>query len=113
MLNQPSIFLSSFVFSLLFSVSPLPFSLSFLSLCRLCDDDDGGGRKQSSQYVYACMPVVDKHTQQQTKQVCFLYDDKMQQNFFSCASLVEMNGETDFLVLFLSFIQCQYNYTRI
>jgi hypothetical protein len=68
----------------------------------LCDD--GSGRKQSNQYVYAYTLLVDKHAQQQAKRVCFFYDDKTKQFFFSfCASPVEMNRETDFLVLFSFF----------
>jgi hypothetical protein len=61
---------TAFYFSLSFCLSSSIFFFVLL-LCRLYDDDGGGGRKQSSLYVYACMPVVDKHTQQQTKQVCF------------------------------------------
>jgi len=33
--------------------------------------------------------------------------------FSSFVSLVEMNGETDFLVLSFSFIQCQHNHIHI
>jgi hypothetical protein len=76
---------SPFVFFLHCLVLSLcPSILSFvLSLLRLCDDD-GGSRKQSSQFVCvcACTLLVDKHAQQQTKGVCFLYDDKTKQFFF-------------------------------